>query len=226
MQEDVWYFDSGCTRHMTKDKKCLSDFKEKNGPKVRFGNKATPGQIKGYGTLVKNKLTIRDVAYVEGLKYNLLSTSQFCDQGYRVIFEKDGCTIETSDHRVVLTGMKIGSLFCVDWSKIEAEVCLLTHTRAELNWIWHQKIGHLNFDTMNKLVKEELVVGLPKMNFKKDTLCDACQKGKQVKMSFKSKVKHSTERVLQLLHMDLFGPVPTISISGKKYTLVVIDDYS
>jgi len=72
----------------------------------------------------------------------------------------------------------------------------------------------------------DLVKGLPKISFKFDLLCDACQQGKQHKASFKSKNVVSTLRPLELLHMDLFGLSRTLSLGGKKYGLVIVDDYT
>ena len=90
--------------------------------------------------------------------------------------------------------------------------------------MWHKKLSHLNFKAMNLLVKKNLVRGLPKVEFTKDGLCDACQKGKQRKSSFKSNTESSIDEPLQLLHMDLFGPVNIMSINKKKYCLVIVDD--
>ncbi|KHN02057.1 hypothetical protein glysoja_039874, partial [Glycine soja] len=73
------------------------------------------------------------------------------------------------------------------------------------SWLWHKRIAHINMDHLNKLISKYLVIGLPKLRFEKDRLCDACQKGKQVRVSFKSKNIVSTTQPLQLLHMDLFG---------------------
>ena len=79
---------------------------------------------------------------------------------------------------------------------------------------------------LNKLISKDLVIGLPKLKFEKDRLCDACQKGKQVRVSFKSKNVVSTTRPLHLLHMDLFGPSRTMSFGENYYALVIVDDYS
>ena len=89
-----------------------------------------------------------------------------------------------------------------------------------------RKLGHASIDTISKLLKKDLVKGLPKLNFSKDKICQACQQGKQTKNSFKSKDIISTSRPLQLLHMDLFGLTQTLSLSGKKYTLVIVDDFT
>ncbi|KAL8120290.1 hypothetical protein AgCh_017450 [Apium graveolens] len=79
---------------------------------------------------------------------------------------------------------------------------------------------------MNELVKKELVRGIPQVEFSKDGLCDACQKGKQIKASFRKKIDSTIKEPLQLLHMDLFGPVTVLSVSRKRYCLVIVDDFS
>ena len=79
---------------------------------------------------------------------------------------------------------------------------------------------------LNKLISKDLVIGLPKLKFKKDHLCEACQKGKQIKHSFKLKNIVSTSNPLELLHMDLFGPLRTMSLGGNYYALVAVDDFS
>ena len=94
------------------------------------------------------------------------------------------------------------------------------------NWLWHKRFSHLNFKTLNNLCSKDLVYGLPKIKFHKDRICSACQMGKQTKSSFKSKGNVQSSRCLELLHMDLFGPIPVTSLGGMKYTLVIVDDYS
>ncbi|GJV88917.1 retrovirus-related pol polyprotein from transposon TNT 1-94 [Tanacetum coccineum] len=92
--------------------------------------------------------------------------------------------------------------------------------------LWHRRLGHLNFKTMNKLVKGNLVRGLPSKLFENDQTCVACQKEKQHKASCKSKTENSISLPLHLLHMDLFGPTFVKSLMKKMYFLVVTDDYS
>ena len=82
-------------------------------------------------------------------------------------------------------------------------------------WLWHRRIAHINMEHLNKLISKGVVIGLPKLKFEKDRLCDACQKGNQVRVSFKSKNIMSTTQPLQLLHMDLFGPSRTMSFWRK-----------
>ncbi|GJS86148.1 retrovirus-related pol polyprotein from transposon TNT 1-94 [Tanacetum coccineum] len=93
-------------------------------------------------------------------------------------------------------------------------------------WLWHQRLSHLNFDYINLLSKKDIVIGLPKMNYVKDQLCSSCKVRKAKRSSFKTKVVPSSKGRLNLLHMDLCGPMRVASINGKKYILVIIDDYS
>ena len=93
-------------------------------------------------------------------------------------------------------------------------------------WLWHRRFCHFNMDLLKEIFKKKLVRGLPKINFEKDKICDACQFGKQIKVSFKPKKCVSILKPLKLLHLDLFGPTQIVSLGGKRYFLIIIDDYS
>nr|GEY74650.1 hypothetical protein [Tanacetum cinerariifolium]GEY79866.1 hypothetical protein [Tanacetum cinerariifolium] len=99
----------------------------------------------------------------------------------------------------------------------------VTPTQA---WLWHQRLSHLNFDYINLLAKKDIVIGLPKLKYVKDQLCSSCELSKAKRSSFKSKAIPSSKGRLNLLHMDLCGPMQVASINGKKYILVIVDDYS
>ncbi|GKE54507.1 retrovirus-related pol polyprotein from transposon TNT 1-94 [Tanacetum coccineum] len=94
------------------------------------------------------------------------------------------------------------------------------------SWLWHRRLSHLNFDTINLLSKYDIVTGLPKLKFVKDHLCSSFELGKAKRKSFKTKTTPSSKRRLQILHMDLCGPMRVESFNGKKYVLVIVDDYS
>ena len=93
-------------------------------------------------------------------------------------------------------------------------------------WLWHRRLEHYSMGLLENLSKNELVRDLPKMKISKDKICDACQLGKQHKTSFKSINKVSTNRALDLLHMDLFGPIDIPSLRGFRYAFVVVGDYT
>ncbi|CAJ2642247.1 unnamed protein product [Trifolium pratense] len=125
-----------------------------------------------------------------------------------------------------LTGLRKNNVYKINLSDLNEQkvVCLLT--LSEEKWIWHKRLGHANWRLISKLSKLDLVRGLPKIKYHSNTLCGSCQKGKITKSSFKPKNIVSTSRPLELLHIDLFWPVNTASINGKKYGLVIVDDYS
>ena len=103
--------------------------------------------------------------------------------------------------------------------------CFYSKASPKDSWLWHKKLSHLNFKIVNSLVKRDLVRGLPPLEFTQQGLCDACQKEKAKLASYKGTDTSNTEP-LQLLHMDLFGPVNVMSLSRKRYALVIADDFS
>ncbi|GKA93393.1 putative ribonuclease H-like domain-containing protein, partial [Tanacetum coccineum] len=105
-------------------------------------------------------------------------------------------------------------------------VCLIAKATIDESNKWHRRLGHVNFKNLNKLVKGNLVRGLPSKIFQNDHTCVACQKGKQHKASYKAKSVSSISQPLQLLHMDLFGSTSVRSLNHKTYCLVITDDFS
>ncbi|GKA83609.1 retrovirus-related pol polyprotein from transposon TNT 1-94 [Tanacetum coccineum] len=105
-------------------------------------------------------------------------------------------------------------------------ICLLSKASNTKSWLWHRRLSHLNFGTLNKLAKDGLAQGIPRLKFQKDHLCSACALGKSKKSSHQPKAKHTNQEKLYLLHMDLCGPMRVASINRKRYILVIVDDYS
>nr|GEX23017.1 integrase, catalytic region, zinc finger, CCHC-type, peptidase aspartic, catalytic [Tanacetum cinerariifolium] len=105
-------------------------------------------------------------------------------------------------------------------------ICLLSKASKTKSWLWHRRLSHLNFGAINHLARQGLVRGLPKLKFEKDHLCSACAMGKSTRKTHKPKYEDTNQEKLYLLHMDLCGPMRFESINGKKYILVIVDDYS
>ncbi|XP_059291073.1 uncharacterized protein LOC132044597 [Lycium ferocissimum] len=159
------------------------------------------------------------------LKYNRLSVSQLCDSDLEVRFSKTGCVIEDSSGIKILPGSRNKNVYTLDSIKNPTgHICLAS--MGEDPWMWHKKLGHASMRLIEKLARHDLVIGLPKLNYTKDHICDSCQKSKQTRNSFNSKDIVSTSKPLQLLHMDLVGPTRTANIGGKRYAFVIIDDFS
>ena len=213
---------------MTGDESLFQELDRNRGGSVTFGDNSK-GAIQGIETISNNSQTqIKHVSYVEGLKYNLLSISQLCDKDFRVCFDAHACHVTDSNtNQVIYTENRHENVYVIhiDEIKFHNKSCSIANNVND-NWLWHKRIGNANMKTLSKLVKNDFVIGLPKLKFDKDTICDACQFGKQVRNFFKSKNLVSTSRPLELLHVDLFGPMDMISMGGKSYGFVIIDDYS
>ncbi|GJS16359.1 retrovirus-related pol polyprotein from transposon TNT 1-94 [Tanacetum coccineum] len=194
---------------------------------VRFGNDHL-GAIMGYGDYVMGDSVISRVYYVEGLGHNLFSVGQFCDSDLEVAFRKHTCFVRDLNGTDILKGSRGTNLYTISIDEMmkSSPICLLSKASKSKSWLWHRRLNHLNFGTINDLARKDLVRGLPRLKFEKDHLCSACQLGKSKKFSHRPKSENTNMEVLHTLHMDLCGPMRVESIKGKKYILVIVDDYS
>jgi transposase InsO family protein len=108
--------------------------------------------------------------------------------------------------------------------EVKLDICLIAKTK--IGWLWHQRLSHVGMRNLHKLQKDGHILGLTNIVFEKDWPYGACQARKQVGAHHHAKSIMTTTRPLEMLHIDLFGPVTYISISGNKYDLVIVDDYS
>ena len=164
------------------------------------------------------------------MKHNLLSVSQLTNRGYDVKFTSTHGEVACKKiGKVALIGPRLDNMYV---AKLHINTddgptkCLLSKASVDESWNWHKKLYHLNLSNLNELVKRDLVRGLPKVLFTPDGLCDSCQKCKQRRTSHKSKAKSSIDKAFHMLHLDLFGPVNIMSIIKKRYTLVIVDEYT
>ncbi|GJR48280.1 putative ribonuclease H-like domain-containing protein [Tanacetum coccineum] len=143
--------------------------------------------------------------------------------------QKHSCFVRDINGAVdLLKGSRSTNLYTISIDDMmkSSPVCLLSKASKTKSWLWHRRLNHLNFGTINDLARKDLVRGLPRLKFEKDHLCSACQLGKSKKYSHKPKSENTNMEVLHTLHMDLCGPMRVQSINGKKYILVIVDDYS
>ena len=157
---------------MTGDSTLLTRFEERAGPSITFGDDSK-GYTKGYGLISKGNVIIEEVALVDGLKHNLLSISQLCDRGYQVCFTSEACIVShKKDGNVILSGNRKGNVYIADFNSTSAVsmTCLFSKASNEESWLWHKKLSHINFKTLNELVKKRLVRGLPELEFSKEGL--------------------------------------------------------
>ncbi|GJY61901.1 retrovirus-related pol polyprotein from transposon TNT 1-94 [Tanacetum coccineum] len=128
----------------------------------------------------------------------------------------------------LLNGSRTTNLYSISLNDMmsASPVCLLTKASSTKSWLWHRRLNHLNFGTLNELARNDLVRGLPMLKYDKDHLCPSCQLGKSKKASHPLKTTNTNTEVLHTLHMDLCGPMRSESINKKKYVLVIVDDYT
>ncbi|KAI3784302.1 hypothetical protein L1987_43400 [Smallanthus sonchifolius] len=229
-----WYVDSGCSRHMTGNMALLQDVKPFRGGYVAFAREKG-GSITCQDVVSNGCVSFDNVNFCEQLKHNLLSVSQMCDKEYSVMFDKSECLIlkpgfEVPEDWILMRAPRSNDTYQIDMSvaKTTSSVatCLLTKATELDSILWHKKLGHISYRKMNHLVRNGLVTGVPKLRFTVTDDCMPCKKGKQQRKSHKPKLQNSTDTPLELLHMDLFGPISIRSIGGKSFCLVVTDDFS
>ncbi|GJU65125.1 putative ribonuclease H-like domain-containing protein [Tanacetum coccineum] len=232
---DHTIINSGCFGSMTGDKEKLSDFKAFKGGYVAFGNDPKGGRITGKGTIKTSCIDFKKVSYVKELKFILLSVSQICDKKHNVLFTNTECLILSPKFKfvdedlVILRAPRKNDVYSLNLKNIIPSggiTCWIAKATEDEVVLWHRRLGHVNFKNINKLVKGNLVRGLPSKTFKHDHSCLAYRKGKQHRASCKKLEEKSIREPLELLHMDLFGPVSVESVHKKKYCLVVTYDYS
>jgi transposase InsO family protein len=225
--EDTWLIDNGASKHMTGQRDILSYISEK-----KFSQKVTLGDdyqypIKGVGESnyklnSGNSMKMKDVLYVPGLTKNLLSISALEKKGFRVAFI-DGEVLmwakgETMKETIII-GKEEGGLYKL---KGHSEAAM-THTIENPCELWHRRLAHINYKALPYICKA--VTGLPEFKVDHEGVCNGCAQGKNIKNPF-SKRDNKVEGVLELIHSDVCGPMPSSSISGYVYYVSFIDDYS
>jgi transposase InsO family protein len=185
-------------------------------------------KVIGIGNIpMSDQQSLSNVLLVDSLSYNLMFVSQLCGMGYNCLFsDVDVKILRREDSSVAFTGRLKGKLYLVDFttSKLMPETCLVE--KSDKGWLWYRRLAHVGMRNLAKLQKDSHIIGLTNVVFEKDRVCSACQAGKQHGVPHQSKNVVTTKRPLELLHMDLFGPMAYICIGGSKYGLVIDDDFS
>nr|GEW26631.1 retrovirus-related Pol polyprotein from transposon TNT 1-94 [Tanacetum cinerariifolium] len=217
----------GSTIHSIADHNEFDHFKrEQPGHKVVFGDNSFC-ITKGYGSINNKGIVFTKVAIVNGLKYNLFSISQLCDAKYIVQFNDKKGKIFNANKDIVLITPRRNDVYVLDMSSLSLNgACFFVEASKSVNWLWYKRLSHLNFKNINKLSKQNKVLGLPSLVYAKDKPCTSCEKRKHHRASFNTKQNFSIGKCMHLLHMDLFRPISQVSINHEKYTLVTIDEYS
>ncbi|KAK1609042.1 hypothetical protein QYE76_032715 [Lolium multiflorum] len=195
---------------------------------VSFGDNST-SEVLGFGkVVVAHNITLVDVMLVKTLGYNLLSISALGRMGFTVFIDNDIVVLLWSKTlKVAFVGYREHNLYVVDFSGATTSSAMCLFGKADVGWLWHRSLAHVNMRNLQSLHKGNHIVGLMEnVYFAKDRVSRACIKGKMHHSPHPSKTIISSKRILELLHVDLFGPTTHASLGVKKYCLVIVDDYS
>jgi hypothetical protein len=157
-----WIIDSGCTNHMTGEKRMFSYEKNEDPQQAITFWDGNQGLVKGLGKIaILPDHSISNVFLMDSLDYNLLSVSQLCKMGYNCLFT----VFRISDDSVEFKGVLEGQLYLVDFNKAELDTCLIAKTN--MGWIWHRRLAHVGMKNLHKLLKGEHILGLTNVHFEK-----------------------------------------------------------
>ncbi|KAI5317803.1 hypothetical protein L3X38_037510 [Prunus dulcis] len=227
--KSVWFVDSACSNHMTSQESLLINLDKSVTCKVKMGTSDLV-QATGKGTLVvetrKGRRYINEVLLVPGLYENLLSIGQMMEHGYYIIFGGNYaliCDDSSLDNIVAKVAMARNRCFPLSMESI----CSMGMKAAvqEDPWIWHRRLGHLNFASMKKMQQTQMVLGLPDFS-EKEGVCEGCVYRKSHREPFENEKPWRAKNPLELIHTDVCGPMQNESIGGNKYFITFIDDYS
>ncbi|GKD31846.1 retrovirus-related pol polyprotein from transposon TNT 1-94 [Tanacetum coccineum] len=151
---------------------------------VRFGNDHNAANL-GYGDLQWGNILITRVYFVKRLGHNLFSVGQFCDSDLEVAFRRNTCFVRNLEGVNLLKGNRTTNLYIINLLEMASAslIYLMACATSTISWLWRQRLSYLNFDTINNLAKNDLIIGLPKFKYHKEHLCPSCEQGKRKKSS-------------------------------------------
>ncbi|CAD6266153.1 unnamed protein product [Miscanthus lutarioriparius] len=224
---DVWYLDNGASNHMTGDRAKFRDIDSIVSGKVTFGDGSTV-DIQGRGSILfqgvsGDQWVLYDVYYIPKLKSNLVSLGQLTEIGHRVLMDDDLIeVIEKNPERVLMRVQRtVNRLYKIELKPIEP-VCFLTHV-SDQSWLWHGRLGHVNFQSLRLLAEKEMAGGIPLIEHP-DQVCQSCLAAKQTRCSFPQTSRWRADEPLELLHIDLCGPITPVTVGGSRYFILIVDD--
>jgi len=206
---ETWFLDTGCSNHMTGHKAWLIKFDDTRRSKIRLADNRSL-QAEEAGNMVIRRSNgssaiIEDVLYVPSMKCNLLSVGQLIEKGFSVTMKNENLELFDASNKLVLRSpVSKNRTFKTLISSTEVQ-CLQTMVENKQSWLWHLRFGHLNFRSLNQLVSQGMVIGLPKFSMLKK-LCEGCLVGKYPRNAFKSYLPMRSFCILEVVHSDVCGP--------------------
>jgi hypothetical protein len=166
---------------------------------------------------------LNDVYFIPKLRANLISLGQLTEIGHRVVMDEDEITVsEKNPPRLIMSVQRSGNrLYKIELKCVEP-TCLLASLEDQ-GWLWHGRLCHVNFQALKQLADKEMVGGVPLIQ-KPDQLCQSCLVAKQTRIPFPHSTHWRADEPLELVHVDLCGPITPSTVGGNKYFMLIIDD--
>ena len=224
----MWYLDNGASNHMTGDR---SKFHELDGSvtgNVRFGDGSSVA-ILGKGSILfdcknSDQKLLTEVYYIPSLKSNIISLGQMTEEGSKVIMDGSVLTLYDRNKVLLLRVQRSANRLYKTPLRTGRPTCLLA-MKEDPTWIWHERLGHVNFPAMKQLSEKKMATGVPRIEHP-NQLCEGCVIAKQTRIPFPNQAVYRAQKPLQLVHVDLCCPITPILVGGKRYFLLLVDDYS
>jgi transposase InsO family protein len=218
-----WLFDSACCNHMTPHPTSFTTCAPlPHSSLIRTADGSTMN-VKNIGTISTHSLSLPEVFHVPELSFNLISVGQLCELGYRLVFDFSGVHVQDPRTNQTLgTGRRIGRMFELSslrlpTTSISAAASLSSPSLA----LWHSRLGHASASRIQLLASKGLLGSVSSNSFD----CISCQLGKQPALPFNNSDSHATAS-FDLIHSDVWGPSPVASMSGSRYFVIFVDDFS
>lgn len=226
--DSAWYLDTGASNHMTGDEAVFAELDRAVSGKVRFGDGSLV-DICGRGTVLfvfngERHHELANVYWIPKLKSNIVSIGQLDELGFPTHVEHGFMTVWDQEKLLIAKVPRTKNRLYIAHLKVVQPVCLAAHTDDEA-WRWHSRFVHQSFNSLRKMSRTSMVRGLPVVDHV-EQLCEACIAGKHRRAPFPAAAKFRATTPLELVHGDVCGPISPLTHGGKKYFLLLVDDFS
>jgi transposase InsO family protein len=221
-----WYFDTGATNHMTGRGNVFSELDRVVQGTIKFRDGSVVN-ICGKGTIIfsgchgEHKV-LTGVYWIPCLKNSIISVGQMDERGARVLIKGGVLRVWDRQHRLLSRVQRTENRMYRLELQMARPLCLTVHQDDDA-WRWHERLGHGNFGSLEKMGRLEMVRGLPPISHT-EQFCDTCVLTKHHRGVFLKQSKYRTDKALELVHGDLRRPVKLATPSGLRYFLLLIDD--
>ncbi|GKC36157.1 retrotransposon protein, putative, unclassified, partial [Tanacetum coccineum] len=227
-RSSMWYLDTGASNHMTGDKHKFRDLNKTTQGYVKFGNESKV-RIEGKGSIVfqcKNgeHRKLDEVYYIPDLCSNIISLGQLAEGGDEIKIKDPFLWVHDEAGKLLMkVGRSPNRLYKIELEEVSS-MCL-TARFSDPTWLWHMRMGHINFTSMKHMAEKKMIEGMPRLDIPSQP-CEGCLVGKQTRHSFPAHTNYRATKRLELIHGDLCGPISPPTPSGNRYFMLLVDDYS